>query len=113
MSAESSGKQQPIGRPFPKGTSGNKGGRPKGYNSFRKAFRDEKDDAARRKRLAEIRNHGEDKDALMAIRLEWEYGYGKPPSAPDDNAALRESGARPLVAASSDAILDALKKGRE
>ena len=41
------------------------------------------------------------------------YGYGKAPSAPDDNAALRESGSRPLVSASSDDILSALKKGRE
>jgi len=38
VSAENSGAERPRGRPFPSGTSGNPGGRPKGIREFREAL---------------------------------------------------------------------------
>ncbi len=92
MTAENSGKQRAIGTPFQKGKSGNPGGRPKGYVAFRAAFRDEKDEKKRRARLMEIIENGDDSDALKAIQLSWEYGWGKAPNAPADNKAIASSG---------------------
>ena len=88
-------REQPRGRPFVSGDPrANRGGRPKGYNAFRKAFRGKDDVAAIRKRLME---HilGDDAGASNAAAKLWlEYGFGKTPSAPDDNEALRDSGTR-------------------
>lgn len=112
MSAESSGgNSKAPGRPFQKGKSGNPGGRPKGYGKFRREARRIVDEKVIAFWESCVASGGD--DAMEASKQLAAYGYGKAPSAPDDNAALRESGARPLVAASSDAILDALKKGRE
>lgn len=78
-----------------KGQSGNPAGRPKGYEAFRESFRAEKDIAKIQKRLrAEIRS-GKGSDAVNAIRLWFEYGFGKAPSAPEDNEALRATGRLP------------------
>lgn len=92
--AENSEKQR--GRPFEKGDSRiNRGGRPKGYNAFRKKFRDREKNDKLREDLYAMATDPETpaKDRLMAMRLYWEYGWGKSPAAPDDNDALRESGA--------------------
>jgi hypothetical protein len=81
------------GKPFAKGDPRiNKGGRPKGYNAFRKAFRDVKDVAEIRRRLKELIFGGEASAAIAAAKLWLEYGYGKTPAAPEDNQALAESG---------------------
>lgn len=110
MSAENSGKQQkakPRGKPFVKGQSGNPGGRPKGYDSFREGFREEKDLSVIKKRLMDIfsEESAKDSDVIMAARLWYEYGFGKAPAAPDDNEALRASGLpRELTAAQVLAI---------
>lgn len=99
------------GRPFTKGdTRINRGGRPKGYNAFRKSFRDTKDNEVIRARLKAIFNNpdAKDSDVIMATRLWWEYGWGKAPAAPEDNAALRDSG-RPLKDATKEEILAALR----
>lgn len=99
------------GKPFTKGDARiNRGGRPKGYNAFRKAFRGEKDNEAIRERLKAIFDNPEakDSDVIMATRLWWEYGWGKAPSAPEDNAAIRDSG-RPLAGATKEEILAALR----
>ncbi len=95
--AENSGKQRkPRGRPFVKGQSGNPAGRPKGYEAFRASFREEKDLEKIRKRLLTcLGNTAKDSDAINAARLWYEYGFGKAPSAPDDNEALRATGRLP------------------
>jgi hypothetical protein len=83
------------GKPFAKGDARiNRGGRPKGYNAFRKAFRSESDNALIRERLLAIIREGESKDTINAARLWCEYGWGKSPAAPEDNEAMRESGVR-------------------
>jgi len=89
--AENSG-QGARGRPFPKGTSGNRGGRPKGYNAFRKAFRKTEDVEEIRKRLKELILGDEASASIAAAKLWLAYGFGKTPAAPEDNDALRESG---------------------
>lgn len=112
MAENSEHAQRGPGRPFVKGQSGNKGGRPKGYNAFRKAFRKSEDVEAIRKAL-KAHILGEDPGASIAASKLWlEYGFGKTPAAPEDNDALRESG-RPLANASAESILEALKKGKE
>jgi hypothetical protein len=92
--AENSNKQQkkPRGRPFKPGESGNPGGRPPGYAAFRESFRAEKDLDVIKKRLMKIFTNGDAKDAdvIMASRLWYEYGFGKAPSAPEDNEALQD-----------------------
>lgn len=93
--AENSGKQQkPRGKPFPKGKSGNPGGRPKGYEAFRESFRAEKDLNVIRERLQKIFSDdaSKDSDVVLAARLWYEYGFGKAPAAPEDNEALRGVG---------------------
>lgn len=103
--------QQPRGRPFAKGGDPriNKGGRPKGYNAFRKAFRGKEDIAAIRTRLMGIiLSTAEGGESIAAAKLWLEYGFGKTPAAPEDNDALRESG-RPLKDASDEDILAALR----
>ncbi len=100
--------QQTRGRPFVKGQSGNRGGRPKGYNAFRKAFRKDADVETIRERLRAIILSGEESASIAAAKLWLEYGFGKTPAAPEDNDALRESG-RPLAGVPAEAILEALK----
>lgn len=82
---ENSGKQ------FVKGKSGNVGGRPKGYAAFRKSFRGVEDTALIRARLLEL-IAADGSQSVAAAKLWLEYGWGRAPAAPEDNAALRESG---------------------
>lgn len=103
--ADAENSKQPRGTPFPKGRSGNAGGRPKGYNAFRKSFRGEKDSEKIRARLRAIMEDGEDRDAIAAAKLWVEYGWGRPPAAPEDNAALRESGNRLPVGLTAEQVL--------
>ena len=89
--AQNSDKQR--GKPFAKGDQRiNRGGRPKGYNAFRKSFRGIKDHEVIQARLREIMAGGEAKDAISAAKLWLEYGWGKSPAAPEDNKALAASG---------------------
>ncbi len=98
------------GKPFEKGDKRiNRGGRPKGYNAFRKSFRSKEKTDAQREMLEDLAlNAPEPKDRLNAIKLMWEYGWGKSPAAPEDNDALRESG-RPLENTSAEDIMAALR----
>jgi hypothetical protein len=83
--AENSGNRaqrgKPRGRPFPKGRSGNPGGRPTGYGAFRDLCRDHTSAA-----LATLLGALEAKDAtaVAAARVLLAYGWGAPPSAPED-----------------------------
>lgn len=97
---------------FAKGASGNPGGRPKGYNAFRKRFRDKDDVEGVRDALKALHKDPSHKDHFNALKLWIEYGYGKAPSAPDDNKALASSGSG-LPAGTTIDDLRALAKGEK
>ena len=90
-------KQQ--GGPFKKGDARiNRGGRPKGYTAFRKGFRDREKTEKLRDEVYQLATQGETGQIrLFAIKLWFEYGWGKAPNAPEDNDAVRESGRVPLT----------------
>lgn len=89
---ENSTKQR--GRPFQKGKSGNPGGRPGELGEFRELCRTHREKAI--EGLLKALGDG-GSAAVAAARVLLEYGYGKPAAAPEDNAALRESGRLPLT----------------
>ena len=89
---ENSTKQR--GRPFQKGKSGNPGGRPGQLGEFREMCRTHT--AAAVTALVEALSVG-GTESVSAARVLLEYGWGKPAAAPEDNAALRESGRLPLT----------------
>jgi hypothetical protein len=111
MSADNSNPNSRVpGRPFAKGKSGNPGGRPKGYGKFRKEARrvvDEKVIAAWENEVASLGD-----DWVKCSELLAAYGYGKAPSAPDDNKALASSGSG-LPAGTTIDDLRALAKGEK
>ena len=80
---------------FPKGKSGNPSGRPKVVEEFRERARKAVDEHVLQKWVDEVVNNGE--HWMRASEMLAAYGYGKPPSAPEDNDAVRESGRVPLT----------------
>lgn len=77
---------------FQKGKSGNPSGRPKVVEEFRERARKAVDEHVLQRWVDEVVNGGE--YWMRASEMLAAYGYGKPPSAPEDNDALRDSGAR-------------------
>lgn len=105
--------EQQRGKPFQKGDKRiNRGGRPKGYNAFRKSFRGIKDHETIQARLRDIMAAGEAKDAIAAAKLWLEYGWGRAPAAPEDNKALSESGGNPMKGLSPEQVL-AIARGEK
>lgn len=91
---------------FTKGVSGNPGGRPKENEMFRDRAKRAVDEHVLQAWIDEVVTRG---DAWpKCSELLAAYGYGKPASAPEDNAALALSG-RPLADATSESILEALR----
>jgi len=79
-------KRRGPGRPFPKGRSGNPGGRPKVYAEFQELCRSQTPEAIAT--LVSALKAG-DASSVAAARVLLEYGWGKPPSAPADLAAAK------------------------
>ena len=100
-------KQRVVGRPFPKGVSGNPDGRPGGYAEFREMCRS-KSPAAVEALEGALSEGGP--SAVAAARVLLEYGWGKPSSAPEDLDAVREGGGSALAVLTRDELL-AIAKG--
>ncbi len=87
-SAEVAGKQRqkakgkPRGRPFPKGTSGNAGGRPAGYGAFREMCRDYSPQAL--EALGKAMKGG-GAAAVAAARFIIETAWGRAPASPGES----------------------------
>lgn len=96
---------------FAPGQSGNKGGRPKGYRAFRESFRGKEQNDAIRSALESIILNGKDADRINAAKLYLEYGWGKAPAAPADNAALAKSGSVNLLGKLTREELLAIARG--
>ena len=98
-----SAKQRVVGRPFPKGVSGNPSGRPGGYEEFRALCKSHTPEAVEALRAALGNN---DSSGVAAARVLLEYAWGKPSSAPEDIDALAQglSLPRDLTAAAVLAI---------
>jgi hypothetical protein len=96
--------QRRRGRPFQPGQSGNPGGRPKGFASFReqaRRFLEEEGGHALLIRLAKQRKSLH--TAAFALRLLVEYAYGRPPQPVQMTW-------RPDLSALSDAELTQLER---
>jgi len=65
-----------LGRPFPKGVSGNPGGRPKGLAVVERLARERGPAAI--ERLTELMGSGDERVALTACVALLDRGYGKP-----------------------------------
>ena len=89
---------------FAEGNSG--GGRPRGLKELRLRARDVVDRHVIAAWEKEIIEHGE--HWVKCSELVTAYGYGKPPSAPEDHEAQKEA-FRPLADATSADILAALR----
>lgn len=77
------------GRQFQRGgPSPNPGGRPKGYAEFREACRQHSGEAIQ----TLLRSLSDAKLCVQAAQVLLSYGWGKPPAAPEDLEALRETG---------------------
>lgn len=93
-SAEVAGKQRqkakgkPRGRPFPKGTSGNAGGRPAGYGAFREMCRDYSPQAL--EALAKAMKGG-GAAAVAAARFIIETAWGRAPAPPAEAQVKAEA----------------------
>jgi len=107
--AQNSAKQRQRGKPFVKGDSRiNRGGRPADYGEFRELCRSKSPQAVDALEAALANG---DASAVAAARVLLEYGYGKPSSAPEDLAAVREGGAS-LSVLTRDELLK-IAKGEE
>lgn len=87
--------KKPRGRPFVKGQTGNPGGRPAVNPVFRDRARSAVDQHVLDAWVAEVTPDKEGKRGpnwVKCSELLAAYGYGKPPSAPEDNEALRDGG---------------------
>ena len=82
-------RQRGKGRPFVKGQVANPGGRPKRREEL--VLKLSEFDALAVERLRNIIEHGEDKDAVAAIKLKWSYQYGNPiqPISGENGGALQ------------------------
>lgn len=89
------------------GPSPNAGGRPKGLKELRIRARDVVDRHVINAWEKEIEERGP--SWVKCSELVTAYGYGKPPSAPEDHEAQREA-FRPLAEATTQQLLDAAKK---
>jgi len=78
------GKGKPRGRPFPKGVSGNAGGRPAGYGAFRELCRDYSPQAL--ETLAKAMKGG-GAAAVAAARFIIETAWGRAPASPGEAQA--------------------------
>lgn len=81
-------KAKPRGRPFPKGTSGNAGGRPKGYGEWRELCRDRTPEAL--ETLAKAMKGG-GAAAVAAARFIIETAWGRAPAPPTDAQVQAET----------------------
>lgn len=75
--------EKPRGRPFPKGVSGNPGGRPKADPEVKEILRAASPEAARK--LVEYMSHENAKIAMWAITDVLDRTQGKPVQAQDIN----------------------------
>jgi hypothetical protein len=91
--AENSNEQRTFGRPFPKGTSGNPGGRPKGDAWFRELCR--KRTVRALKALTEALE--DPATRVSAAKALLEFGWGKAPAVIDVKAKSEDNPARPLT----------------
>lgn len=89
--AENSGTKRVVGRPFPKGTTGNAGGRPKVVKEALEKFRNPEDLEKLRLRLIEIAVSDNLIAANVAIKEYHDRAYGKAPQAitGEDGGALK------------------------
>lgn len=98
-----------IGRPFRPGVSGNPSGRPKVVEEFRQRARKAVDEHVLSKWIQEVISEGP--EWMRCSEMLAAYGYGKPSSAPEDLAAVREGGAS-LSVLTRDELLK-IAKGEE
>lgn len=98
-----------IGRPFKPGVSGNPSGRPKVVEEFRQRARKAVDEHVLGRWIQEVVQDGP--EWMRASEMLAAYGYGKPSSAPEDLAAVREGGAS-LSVLTRDELLK-IAKGEE
>lgn len=82
VAAKQRPKGKPRGRPFPKGTSGNAGGRPKGYAEWRELCRDRTPEAL--EALAKAMKGG-GAAAVAAARFIIETAWGRAPTSPGES----------------------------
>lgn len=78
--AQNSAPVQRVGRPFPKGTSGNPGGRPKGIRALRERL--EAHAEALEDALLSALEDDDPRVRLDAVKLAFSYLYGKPDLVP-------------------------------
>ena len=88
LSEKQRAKKGGIGRPFQKGQTGNATGRPKGWGEFREKCREYTEDSLRALHEA----LSDDKLKVQAAQVILSYGWGKPPSAPEDLEAVAQAG---------------------
>lgn len=109
---ENKPKAAPRGRGgFQKGKSGNPGGRPKEREEFKLKARRIVDEYVLKAWEDEIREKGS--GWVKCSELVTAYALGKPASAPEDNAALAQSGSVALTQLTREEMLAELKKGDE
>jgi len=82
VAAKQRPKGKPRGRPFPKGTSGNAGGRPKGYAEWRELCRDRTPEAL--EALAKAMKGG-GAAAVAAARFIIETAWGRAAASPGES----------------------------
>jgi len=84
--AELSTPERRVGRPFPKGTSGNPGGQSKEKRAFLERLKLDDADEIYAAFMGLVRDGN-----VPAILRAVEYLAGKPPNATEDNEAIRQS----------------------
>lgn len=88
VAAKQRPKGKPRGRPFPKGTSGNAGGRPKGYAEWRELCRDRTPEAL--EALGKAMKGG-GAAAVAAARFIIETAWGRAPASPTEAQVQAEA----------------------